>query len=150
MKCQPWILIRFFLIHAYLFIGSFIVEGHPISIMQENKNVEYVVNLTGYIVLICVGMILFLKTHTSSPGFVVEKGKEDIELQKDQDDVDPKRFCTKCQHIRPPRSKHCNDCQHCIIKFGKLSFERELKLIFFFKKKIIIVHFLESGMPLLI
>jgi hypothetical protein len=114
---KPWILVRFFSINAYLFIGSLIVEGHPISIRQSTKNAQYVVNLVGYIVSICVGSALFVKTHITSPGFVEKRG-QDIELQ--QQEMDPHRFCTKCQHIRPPRSKHCNDCQHCIVKFGKL------------------------------
>lgn len=69
-------------------------------------------------------LISYVRAATSDPGSV-EKGtasKKDIYPPPEDPDREfkPKRrFCEKCQCIKPPRAHHCSTCHRCINKMGE-------------------------------
>jgi palmitoyltransferase len=118
MKVKVDRAVQFLVINLYLIIGPFFTQGHPIyTIVRSGSQVE---QLVCYYILVIAGIALFFKTHLTEPGFVQDQVSEDSGFDKFHqivDKQDPKVYCLKCDRIRPPRSRHCDECKNCIVKF---------------------------------
>lgn len=69
-------------------------------------------------------LISYFRANTTDPGTVPKGTATRTDIKPPMSDPDaiwkPKRrFCEKCQCIKPPRAHHCSTCQRCVNKMGK-------------------------------
>eukprot|EP01128_Nolandella_sp_AFSM9_P005678 TRINITY_DN2799_c0_g1_i1.p1 TRINITY_DN2799_c0_g1~~TRINITY_DN2799_c0_g1_i1.p1 ORF type:complete len:427 (+),score=79.57 TRINITY_DN2799_c0_g1_i1:37-1281(+) len=93
---------------AFLFFGAPLVPNSYVG--AEHLVIPHVV------IAICMGWFYYLLQ--SDPGVVTA---ESMELHSSKYHYESflygKRFCTECQQDKPPRSKHCYVCGHCVARF---------------------------------
>lgn len=78
---------------------------------------------------VCFVMWAYLRAATTDPGTVPRKTASLADVWPPLDDAErhwkPKRrYCSKCECIKPPRAHHCSTCQRCVNKMGTLGVGR--------------------------
>ncbi|CUV07135.1 unnamed protein product [Cryptosporidium hominis] len=107
------------LISAILIIGPCILYFISTSkwlFMQHN----YLLITLSYLLFIIMTTSMVL-TFLKNPGVIIPQSKLSnppcsIDLQINAQIVKVK-FCSNCKMIRPPRTVHCNICNHCVDRF---------------------------------
>ncbi|KAM3129167.1 hypothetical protein pb186bvf_018722 [Paramecium bursaria] len=108
---------RFNIIGTFVFI-IFLFSLNFLTILQLGFLYDtYICNLFG-IFLGCCGIYHFFATVMTEPGILL---KGDLEAPIEENIEGPRyysqRYCRTCKIIRPPKSSHCSNCQHCVEGF---------------------------------
>lgn len=74
-------------------------------------------------VIACI-LIAYFQANTTDPGSIPKDSAKEEEKYPPEDDPEgiwkPKRrFCEKCNCVKPPRAHHCSTCRRCINRMGE-------------------------------
>eukprot|EP00250_Pteridium_aquilinum_P008781 c18203_g1_i2 orf=224-1057(+) len=100
-----------------LFVGLLFLLDH--SLLQETQQHPWYTAL--YLLLVIVTIFQYLYTAGSNPGYVTDALRDELTAETDlthtRDLSIGNRTCPTCRVFQPPRSKHCHDCNKCVLRF---------------------------------
>ncbi|XP_010266105.1 PREDICTED: protein S-acyltransferase 10-like isoform X4 [Nelumbo nucifera] len=73
-----------------------------------------------YLLLFAATLVQYFFTSGSSPGYVIDAMRavnESHAISRKASMTSKSWACTYCNVIQPPRSKHCHDCDKCVLQF---------------------------------
>lgn len=77
-----------------------------------------IANCAVFETLIVLMVVAHVRAMCSDPGSVAQKTvtPEEISVGSTRTDVPKRRYCRRCQCVKPPRAHHCSTCDRCIMK----------------------------------
>eukprot|EP00249_Psilotum_nudum_P007496 c20604_g1_i2 orf=278-1066(+) len=70
-----------------------------------------------YLIFVVTTVIQYWYTAGSNPGYVVDVQEEDQAETRMKSAMGRQSICSTCNVWQPPRSKHCFDCDTCVLQF---------------------------------
>lgn len=82
------------------------------------------VHATGFQAVIVLILWSYFQAATTDPGAVPQKTATLLDKYPPADDPErdwkpPRKLCTKCMCVKPPRAHHCSTCGRCINRMGE-------------------------------
>jgi palmitoyltransferase ZDHHC3/7/25 len=111
---------------CYLFgIGVVLLTNYVTNVLILYPWLKH--TFVGWFQMIVFQLIIFsilfayFNASTTDPGSVEKNTSSKLDIEPPADDPDRlfkprRRFCEKCQCIKPPRAHHCRTCGRCIVK----------------------------------